>query len=614
MKWIGFFVNVLLAAMLCDVSAADPIPITVPERTDVEVRPSNLQRESSTGTVQSQSAAETRSQIRVGLNFTGATIFDSGFIPPDTMGAVGPNHIIELINGRYSVYRKNDGVLLESRSLDDFWRAAGVNSIRTYTFDPRILYDPFSQRWFASSGDNPGELNHFLVAVSRSADPTQGWNGFAIDSDSSTNRHWVDFPTLGFNKDGVYLSGNMFLISGGPGQTTVVVIPKKDLLGTIPTVANATKFENLIAGRTGSFAQPVVDLDNAGLPEILLSTPAFISSSLKRSQVVGSIASPTLDTSDGDIPVTSLPARSSAEQPGPKPNLDISTGSSFSAGVVKQNGSLWGVQTVDVGGRAALRWFQIDANTNAVLQQGLIADDDLEFYYGSIAVNKFDDVVIGFNGSAESQFASSYAVVGNTFSGFTTFNKPLLLKAGVATYENGNINRWGDYSATIIDPSDPFTFWTLQEFVLSEDRWATQITQILFPAPENLNDLVSLSPDPSSFNTTGDASGCPDGFVGTFSFSATLRNGGSRSLSHLIIRTNELTNGNLLQNANYGPGGAGASLAVPASGSFADRLLSPHESVDVAFSICLQKMAGFNFFVDVLGNQAESDLVASRNQ
>jgi hypothetical protein len=93
--------------------------------------------------------------LTIGPNFTGSTLFDSGSIPPDTMGGVGPDHIVELINGRYSVYRKQDGVRVQTSTLDQFWIDAGVSFQVFFTFDPRILYDLVSQRWFASSADNP---------------------------------------------------------------------------------------------------------------------------------------------------------------------------------------------------------------------------------------------------------------------------------------------------------------------------------------------------------------------------------------------------------------------------------------------------------------------------
>jgi hypothetical protein len=400
------------------------------------------------------------------------------------MGAVGPEHIVEFINGRYSVYRKSDGVRVQTSSLDEFWSDTGVIFAGS-TFDPRILFDPFSQRWFAASVHNGFADNDFLIAVSNSSDPTVGWIGFAIDSDS-TDQRWADFPTLGFDRDGVYLSANMLPIPGRGAvvvNTTIVAIPKRDLLAAAPTVVNATKFENNGGRDTGVALQPVVNLDNTGLPALLLSAGSPNPQNVfKRLSITGDITSPALEPLLF-ILVTPFEARSSINQPGPKQNLEILNGSILHASVVLQNGALWGVHTVSHGAHAALRWFQIDAATDVLVQEGLIAHNELDFFYGSIAVNKFDDVVIGFNGSSESQaqFVSSYAVLGKTVSGVTTFSDPVLLKAGVSDYfqdYGSGRNRWGDYSATVVDPTDPFTFWTFQEFVSAEDIWSTQITQL----------------------------------------------------------------------------------------------------------------------------------------
>jgi hypothetical protein len=192
----------------------------------------------------------------------------------------------------------------------------------------------------------------------------------------------------------------------------------------------------------------------------------------------------------------------------------------------------------------------------------------------------------------------------------TTFGEPLQLKAGVAAYFQdfgSGRNRWGDYSATVIDPADPFTFWTFQEFVSSEDRWSTQITQLLLPPPDVVNRFVSLVPIDSTVETTADTSGCPAGFVGKFNFSATLTNKStSPSLSHLMAKVTTLTNGNLLQNADFGPGGVGSTLTIAKRGDFSDGVLSAAEFVDVPFSICLKNTGPFDFFVDVLGKQLDS--------
>jgi hypothetical protein len=113
---------------------------------------------------------------------------------------------------------------------------------------------------------------------------------------------------------------------------------------------------------------------------------------------------------------------------------------------------------------------------------------------------------------------------------------------------------------------------------------------------QQVNDKVSFEPIGSTFSTTSDTTGCPSGFVGKFSFSATLTDRStSPPLSDIIILVNRLTNGNLLQNTDGGPGGVGATLTPPSTS------LSPGGSEDIPFVICLKQRGSFSFFVDVLG-------------
>ena len=430
---------------------------------------------------------------QTGTNFTGSTINQSGFIPPDTMGAVGPDHVVELINGAYAVYNKTDGSMITRVSLDTFWTNAGVpldgSANPNFRFDPRIVYDAHSQRWFAAAVDNPRQVNNFVVAVSNSANPMDGWAGFAIDADTADTR-WADFPMLGLNAEGVYLSANMFDLPGGQNESTaktIVVIPKASLLDSTPSVAGFTRFEVVSGSDAGFSVQPVFDYTNAPMPHTLLSVYNIGAGVLKATAVQGPISAPLLDFTIPGIAVTPRSTAPSADQPGTKANIN-SGDTRFSGNVIRQSDSLWAVHTVNdtTTGNAALQWYEIDASTHTLVQQGLIADSELDLYYPSIAVNEFGDVVIGFSGSSETEFVSAFAVVGRTDQGTTTFGELMLLQAGLADYQRldgSGRNRWGDYSATVLDPSDPYSFWTFQEFVSAEDVWAIQVTQILIPEP-----------------------------------------------------------------------------------------------------------------------------------
>lgn len=136
--------------------------------------------------------------VTIGANFEGSNaVIATGFSPPDTDGAVGPSQFVELVNGLYRVYDKS-GNVLQQLSLADFWSSAGVPE--GFAFDPRVLYDSESQRWYAAA-----LADVFLLAVSNTSDPTQGWQAVTIPIDT-TGQSFGDFTRLGFNQDGVYLS------------------------------------------------------------------------------------------------------------------------------------------------------------------------------------------------------------------------------------------------------------------------------------------------------------------------------------------------------------------------------------------------------------------------
>ncbi len=435
-------------------------------------------------------SAEALPTVQIGLDFTGPTRAQSRSVPPDTMGAAGDEHVVALVNGRYSAFRKSDGQLVATSTLDEFWGDAGIEPIHSY--DPRILYDAQTDRWFALSSEAANSTQAgFLVAVSKNSDPTAGWTAFRIDADA-TNETWGDFPMLGLDAEGVYISSPAFPVNGPdlPSGNNYVVLPKADLLAPVPSIANATIFAKQGLGKSGFQPQPVVNLDGGGTPAKFYAGTLSFLGQIQRSRINGPITAPTL-TGGGLIPVEPLPEPPDAEQPGPKRNLD-SGDSRFASNLVLQNGVTWAVQGVDVDGRAAVRWFQLDPVNDIVLDSGVIADAVLDLIYPSIAVNEFDQIVIGMSGSGETMFPSAYAVVGDVVGGVTNFGDLLLLAAGVDSYENSTTrNRFGDYSATVLDPSNPHAFWTFQEFALADDVWAVRISQlILVPEPGTLGLLA----------------------------------------------------------------------------------------------------------------------------
>jgi hypothetical protein len=402
------------------------------------------------------------------------------------------------VNGRFSVFRKSDATKVKTMTDLTFWGQAGVTIPGGWDVtDPRILFDPASQRWFCSEVDfdSTGSVNsnHFLLAVSTTTDPTGTWNGLAIAGDPNGN-NFADFPTLGIDAVGVYLSGDLFDANSNPVGPTLVSVPKTNLLAMPPTSAGMTSFGVLTYGSRGDILQPAVCFDGSGQGHILAAGGIGIdnvgnfvtNTSIVLSQIknAGGPGKATLGSSSFlTVPPYTVPLN--PLQPDGSTSLDDGD-ARISASVYEVGGVLFAVHSTQLGDRAAIRWYRIDASNHTILETGTINDPVKDLYYPSIAANSSGTVVIAFNGSSISTFPSSFAVVGSTVNGLMTFGQQILLGAGTASYQNtdvSGISRWGDYSSTTVDPTDPTRFWTIQEIASSSSAWSTQVTELITGTP-----------------------------------------------------------------------------------------------------------------------------------
>src|SRR6266513_6087526 len=155
-----------------------------------------------------------------------AVLDDNTAIPPDTQGAVGPNHLMTVLNTQVRIQTRT-GVVLSTVSLDFFWANVGSPS----AFDPRIRYDPYGGRWiFAAGANGNSTASAVLIGVSQTIDPTGAWNLFSVDADA-TRATWADFTSVGFNKDWIAVNMNMFTVNANSSfvKSNVWVFTKASL-------------------------------------------------------------------------------------------------------------------------------------------------------------------------------------------------------------------------------------------------------------------------------------------------------------------------------------------------------------------------------------------------
>src|ERR1043166_6653153 len=84
----------------------------------------------------------------VGTSWIRANLGSSGFIPQDSMGAVGPTQFLVGVNGRIRLWSKTGAIGTLDTTTNTFF--ASVLPATGVTSDPQVRYDRLSGRWFVS--------------------------------------------------------------------------------------------------------------------------------------------------------------------------------------------------------------------------------------------------------------------------------------------------------------------------------------------------------------------------------------------------------------------------------------------------------------------------------
>src|SRR5215831_18340998 len=124
----------------------------------------------------------------IGTNFVGPRLGDAGggWVPPDTCGAVGPNHFVSIVNSNISIWNKTTGARLLNVGQGSFWSTGNLG-------DGRCVYDSHSGRFILTSDDFSSRV---YLAVSMSSDPTGAWfkTSFQTNTAGVDLGSWPDYP------------------------------------------------------------------------------------------------------------------------------------------------------------------------------------------------------------------------------------------------------------------------------------------------------------------------------------------------------------------------------------------------------------------------------------
>jgi hypothetical protein len=423
-------------------------------------------------------------------NFDGVINLDSVY-PPDTVGDVGPNHFVQMVNSHFQIFDKNGVSLYGPFPLSNLFSGMGAPCQSNNSGDPIVLYDSIADRWLLSefTASSPwGEC----IAISTTPDPAGTYYRYFFQFSTTV---FYDYPKLGVWSDGYYLTENRFTGSVYSGASAIALERLAMLTGT---TARSLEFQ------TGTTYGPMLpaDLDGPILPlggaaeyfiELGVTDLHYWRYHIDWSNTANS--SFTGPTAIAIAPYNELcpMRRNCIPQPGTTVGLD-GIGDRLMHRLVYRNfndhESLLVSHSVDLNAsspvRAGVRWYElraVNAGALSIFQQGTFSPDTTNRWLPSVAMDQSGNIALGYSAGSSSQSAGVYATARNAPdpAGQMTLGE-LTIMTGTGA-QTGPANRWGDYASMSVDPADDCTFWFTSEYVGSTGaaNWRTRISSFRLP-------------------------------------------------------------------------------------------------------------------------------------
>lgn len=426
--------------------------------------------------------------------------------PPDTQGdigydpATGTRYYIQWVNLSFAIWdvSTTPTQIYGPVAGNTLWQGFGGVCETTNHGDPITLFDTLANRWLMTQFSVNGPY-YQCIAVSQTADPTGAWHRYAFQVSASKMN---DYPKFGVWPDGYYMTVNQFTNGSSWGGAGVFVFERDKILDGDPT-ATFQAFDLYDVNPNFGGMLPA-DLDGPALPpsgapnyfvEVDDSTWIGPSDALRIWEFHVDWDDPANTTfglngqPNAVLPVDDwTPIGYNIPQPGTSYRLD-SIGDQLMYRLAYRNygdhESLVVNHTVDAGGRAGVRWYEVrdPGGAPAIYQQGTYAPDSDHRWMGSIGMDGAGNMALGYAVSSSSVYPSV------RYTGRFADDPLGQMTQGEATLVDGSgvqqsaYSRWGDYSVMGIDPVDDCTFWYTQEYMQTTGHttWSTRIGAFRFP-------------------------------------------------------------------------------------------------------------------------------------
>ena len=421
-----------------------------------------------------------------------------GNVPPDPELAVGPNHVIAVVNVAFEIYNKAGTSLVGPTTFASFMAA---NANCTGVFDPNANYDEEYDRYVLGiDADGVG----YCIAVSQTGDPTGSWNLYYFDT-ISNRREFFDYPHAGIGQDAIYMGANIFR-GNSFNEARVYAFDKVAMYN-----GQTASAVSVGMGAAHDTPQPL-NLHGWAQGTWPSSGPHYIFAETNydgSTHTVFAWADPFGVNNFSTVGTVDLNAATGVTA-GMPIDTPQQTGGTLQANDFRpqdfeyRDGFAWTSSTVacNPGGGTVncIRWAKINPATATVVDAGVYGSNGQYRFFGDLAVNHCNDMAVGYTKSSTSMWPSIFYTGRKAGDAAGTLQAEAQLKAGEIAYTafDGIPRRWGDYTEMTIAP-DGVTFWYLGEYSkntgTTSGRWGTYIGSFTYA------DCTTGGPTPTPTNT-----------------------------------------------------------------------------------------------------------------
>ncbi len=423
-----------------------------------------------------------------------------GFVPPDPELAVGPNHMIAVVNVAVEMYDKSGTSVFGPTTAGSLFT---ISPCTSGLYDPNVLYDEEADRWFLAYDQGArATTGGYCVLASQTSDPTGIWNQYFFPLNTASE--WLDYPHAGVGDEYITMGGNMFSYAGGFVESRAWAWLKSDLYAGNAVTSVQTSLASIFTVQPlnlhgySTNTWPLHGNDVYILGDLFNGSNYRIFRWTVPTNTLNTVG--TVSLGSGGFPIDAPQGGSgSVIQANDWRALDFEY----------RNGYGWTAMTVACnpgsGTVNCIRWAQIDL-ANATLgpagSSTYSSNGDYRFF-PDVAVNHCNDMAIGYTKSNTSIFPEVWVTGRAGADPANTLQAETRVKAGEIVYTafDSPPHRWGDYTGMTIDP-DGKTFWYLGEYSKNtgtiNGRWGTWINAFTYPDCGSSIPIIDVNPASTS--------------------------------------------------------------------------------------------------------------------